>query len=181
METFIALLRGVNVGGHGAIAMADLRDFLAALGFVDARSLLQSGNLVFRAKDGPLADLENRLERQAKRRLGLDTSFFVRTADEWKAAVAENPFPAEARRDPAHLVVYFLRDSPQEQSVAALGSAIAGPEVVRARGRHLYAVYPDGIGTSKLTLGLIERKLGTVATGRNWNTVTKLDALADGF
>jgi uncharacterized protein (DUF1697 family) len=158
--------------------MADLRDLLTHLGFGDARSLLQSGNLVFRS-DGPTgAQLEGLLEAEVERRLALRTDFFVRTAEEWKAIVAQNPFHEEAERDPGHLVVMFLKDAPGVRAVEALQAAITGPEVVRAHGRHAYIVYPSGIGRSRLTNALIEKKLGTRATGRNWNTVLKLGTLA---
>jgi len=168
----IALLRAVNVAGHKAVAMADLRELLTQLGFSDARSLLQSGNLVFNAQKRPTADLERLLETEAATRLALTTDFFVRTGDEWKAIVANNPFRNEAKSDPSHLVVALLK---KECDVQPLQAAISGREVVRADGRHLYIVYPDGIGRSRLTNALIEKKLGTRATARNWNTVLRLD------
>ena len=178
MRTYIALLRGINVGGHKQVAMADLRELLTELGFVDGRSMLQSGNLVFRAPARRGTELERVLEGEAKKRLGVDVDFFVRTVDEWKTVVAQNPFRAEATRDPGHLVVVFLKDAPNATAVKALQAAISGQEVVRAKSRHAYIVYPDGIGRSRLTNALIERKLGTRGTGRNWNTVLKLSALA---
>jgi uncharacterized protein (DUF1697 family) len=76
--------------------------------------------------------------------------------------------------------VMFLKDTPSATGVRALQQAITGPEVVRAAAKHLYIVYPDGIGRSRLTNDLIDRKLGTRGTGRNWNTVLKLAALAAG-
>ena len=172
------MLRGINLAGHKQVAMADLRDLLTGLGFTDARSLLQSGNLVFRGGNRTGARLERLLEAEAKKRLALETDFFVRTAQEWKAIVSRNPFRAEAERDPGHLLVLFLKDTPGAQDVQALEAAITGREVVRADGAHAYIVYPDGIGRSRLTHALIERKLGTRGTGRNWNTVLKLAALA---
>jgi len=178
MTTYVALLRGINVGGHKPVAMADLRDLLARLGFVDARSVLQSGNLVFRGGARTGGHLERMLETEAAERLGLQTDFFVRTATEWKAVVSRNPFHKEAERDPAHLVVMFLKEPPKVKDVAALRAAITGPEVVRAAGRHAYIVYPNGIGRSRLTHALSERTLGTRGTGRNWNTVLKLAELA---
>jgi uncharacterized protein (DUF1697 family) len=174
---YIALLRGVNVGGHAKVAMSDLRDLLAGLGFGDVRSLLQSGNLVFRSDGQAASDLEHLLETEAARRLDLHTDFLVRTADEWVDVVARNPFPAEAERDPSHLLVMFLKQAPAETAVEALREAVTGPEVIRAEGRHAYITYPAGIGRSRLTNTLIESKLGTRGTGRNWNTVLKLAAL----
>ena len=93
--------------------------------------------------------------------------------------MARNPFAAEAKRDPGHLLVMFLKLAPEIKNVEALQAAIVGPEIVRADGAQLYAVYPDGVGRSRLTHGLIEKKLGTRGTGRNWNTVLKLRDLTD--
>lgn len=179
MAIHVALLRGINVGGHKQVAMTDLRAFLTKLGFADARSLLQSGNLVFRSDKRSGAQLERLLEAAAEKRLGLQTDFFVRSAEEWKELVARNPFRKEAERDPGHLVVMFLKEAPPLEAVEALQAAIKGPEVVRAAGRQAYVVYPIGIGRSRLTHTLIEKKLGTRGTGRNWNTVLKLGALAN--
>jgi uncharacterized protein (DUF1697 family) len=179
-KTHIALLRAINVGGHAKVAMSDLRDLVTGLGFVGARSLLQSGNLVFR-NDAPAgAELERLLEMEAEKRLDLRTDFFVRTAMEWQTIVANNPFHDEAERDPSHLVVMFLKDAPDAKSVEALKAAITGREAVRVTGRQAYIVYPDGIGRSRLTNAVIEKTLGTRGTGRNWRTVLKLGAFADG-
>jgi uncharacterized protein (DUF1697 family) len=177
VTTCIALLRAINLGGHNAVPMADLRDLLTRLGFRDVRSLLQTGNLVFQS-DGPDgARLERLLEVEAKKRLRLETDFVVRSAPEWRTLIKRNPFPRAAQSDPAHLVVMFLKDASDTKGVKALQTAITGSEVVRAVGKQLYAVYPDGIGRSRLTNAFIEKKLGTRGTGRNWNTVLKLGAL----
>lgn len=177
LVTYLGLLRGINVGGHKQVAMAGLRDFLVALGFDEPRTLLQSGNVVFRGRTHAPAQLERLLASEASTRLGLETDFFVRTADEWRAIVARNPFRKEAERDPSHLLVMLLKDAPDAKLMKALQAAITGREVVRAGGRHAYIVYPDGIGRSRLTGALIEKTLGTRGTGRNWNTVLKLGAL----
>ena len=174
----VALLRGINVGGHKPVAMAELRELLAQLGLLEARSLLQSGNLVFRSTGLTDLQLERLLESEAQKRLGLETDFFVRTAQAWKSIVARNPFREETQSDPSHLVVLLLKEAPANQAVEALQAAITGREVVRAHGKQAYVVYPDGIGRSRLTNKLIEKMLGTKATGRNWNTVLKLDLLA---
>jgi uncharacterized protein (DUF1697 family) len=175
--TFVALLRGINVGGHKQVAMSEVRDVVAAAGFSDGRTLLQSGNVVFRARPRQNAELERVLETGLEQRVGGHIDFFVRTADEWQAVVAQNPFTKEARGDPGRLVALFLKAAPDRKNVTALQNAIVGPEIVRAAGRHAYIIYPDGIGRSRLTHALIERKLGTRATGRNWNTVLRLAAL----
>jgi uncharacterized protein (DUF1697 family) len=175
----IALLRAVNLGAHNKVGMADLRDLLVGLGFDDAQTLLQSGNLVFSGGGKTAASLEQTLERAAARQLGLETDFFVRTAKEWQGIVDANPFPREAKDDPGHLVAVILKADVIDANVIALQKAIVGREVVRANGRCAYIVYPDGIGRSKLTSALIEKKLGTRGTARNWNTVLKLKTLVE--
>jgi uncharacterized protein (DUF1697 family) len=179
MTIQIALLRGVNVGGHQAVAMSDLRDLATELGFGGARSILQSGNLIFRSDARTDVDLERLLEAEAEKRLGLRADFLIRSAKEWRAVVARNPFRREAERDPSHLVVMFLKSAAIVKDVKAVQAAIAGSEIIRADGRHLYIVYPDGIGRSRLTNALIEKKLGIRGTARNWNTILKLAALAE--
>lgn len=178
MSTYIALLRAINVGGHAKVAMADLRACFVTLGFKDAQTLLQTGNVVFSGARQAGASLERQLEAAAAKRLGLRTDFMVRTSQEWDALVAANPFPDMAARDPSHLVAMFLKDDADPKKVKALQAAITGREVVRARGKQAYITYPDGIGTSRLTNALLERALGTSSTGRNWNTVLKVAALA---
>lgn len=176
----VALLRAVNLGPHNKVGMAPLRELAADVGLTDVRSVLQSGNLVFGSEARTSAALERLLEGAAKKHLRLETDVFVRTAKEWKAIVAGNPFADAAEHDPSHLVVLVTKDAPGRASVTALKSAIVGRETVVAQGRHLYITYPDGIGDSKLTTALLEKRLGTRGTARNWNTVLKLAALVQG-
>ena len=154
--------------------MAALRDLVIRLGLGEGQTLLQSGNLVFAAERRTAADLESLFEREAEKRLGLAIDFFVRSQKEWREIVAGNPYLEEADRDPGHLVVMLLKHRPSAEAVRDLQAAIVGRETVRVTGRHGYIVYPDGIGRSKLTNALIERKLETRGTGRNWNTVLKI-------
>jgi uncharacterized protein (DUF1697 family) len=176
--TYVALLRAVNVGGRNPIAMSALRECAARLGLRAPRTLLQSGNLVFESGTGDPADLERVLERGTAKHLGLRTDFMVRSAADWQAIIDHNPFPRQAKNDPGHLVVMLFKEAAGAADVKALRAAIVGREVVEAVGAHAYLLYPDGIGRSRLTTALIERTLGTRGTGRNWNTVVKLAALA---
>jgi uncharacterized protein (DUF1697 family) len=168
----------VNVAGHAMLSMSTLRDVIAALGFAGVGTVLQSGNVVFAGGARRSGELEVLLEKELLARLDLRTDFFVRTAAEWAGIVGRNPFPQAAAHDPARLVVVALKAKPTAAAVAALQAAVTGPEVIRAAGRELYITYPDGMGRSRLTGTLIERKLNTRATARNWNTVLKLDVLA---
>jgi uncharacterized protein (DUF1697 family) len=178
MTTYIGLLRAINLAGRNVVPMAGLRDMLTRLGLTEPRSLLQSGNVLFQSRPRTAAQLEKTLEAELKKQFAVDTDFMVRSADEWRALVECNPFPKEAARDPGHLLVFCLKDAPDAASVKALQAAIKGREVVRAVGRQAYIVFPDGVGRSRLTSTVIEKHLGTRGTGRNWNTVAKLHALA---
>jgi uncharacterized protein (DUF1697 family) len=178
MTAHIALLRAVNIGSHNKVGMAELRACLEQQGFVRVRTLLQSGNVVFGGGRLRGAALERRLEETARAALRVDTPFIVRTGEEWDALVAANPFPEEAADDPGHLLLFCLKDAPPADADARLRAAVKGRERVRVRGRQAYLVYPDGVGRSKLTVTVVERSLGSRGTGRNWNTVLKLQALA---
>lgn len=175
MTTYIALLRGINVGGNKMVAMADVRALLTKLGFVDVKTVLQSGNAVFRAPTQPTAKLEALLEREAAKALGVTCDIHVRTADEWHAMVKANPYAAQARSDPGHVHVTCFKAPLDKAKVKTVQGEITGREVLTADGRHLYMVFPDGMGTSKAGPLLAKRLPG--GTARNWNTVLKLVAL----
>jgi uncharacterized protein (DUF1697 family) len=177
MANHVALLRGINVGGNKLLAMADLRALWERLGFKEVSTLLQSGNVVFRSEGKTSQAIESLLEIEIEKRFGHTVPCLVRNSAELKKGVARNPFPKEAENDPSHLLVMFLKKEVKKNDVEALRAAIKGPEVLSASGRQLYIVYPAGIGTSKLTNSLIERKLGVSGTARNWNTVLKLATL----
>jgi uncharacterized protein (DUF1697 family) len=174
----IALLRAVNVGVTGKMPMAELSRVLTKLGYTGVKTVLQSGNAVFTCAASADAKLEATLEAAVANAFGAQTAFFVRSAAEWDAIIAANPFSATAQDDPSHLVVMTSKSAPAAANVTALHAAIAGRERIHAIGKQLYIAYPDGIGTSKLTSAVIERKLGVAGTARNWNTVLKLAAAA---
>src|SRR5262249_41088628 len=142
MPTHIALLRAINVGGRNSVAMSDLRGLLEELGFEGVTSLLQSGNLVFRAKQKSGEALERLLEKESAARLGMSADFLVRSAAEWAKIVDRNPFPKEAKADPGHLVVMCLKAAPQATSVKELQASIQGRETIRHDGKQLYITYP---------------------------------------
>ena len=153
--------------------MGDLREFLTELGFTRVQTLLQSGNVVFEAGERSPQELEIFLAEETEQRFALTTEFVVRSPEDIAAVIARNPFPDEAIQDPGHLLVLFMKKEPLEKDIEALQASIVGREVVHADGKHVYAIFPDGIGDSKL-ISQLDRKLGKTWTGRNWNTVSKL-------
>ena len=180
MSTFFAFLRGINVGGNNKIPMVDLRKMFEELKMKEVKTILQSGNVAFQCTGRKAAELEEILEKETTKRFGGSIAYMVRSADELSAIVKDNPFPKEAKEDPSHLLVLFLKESATNDAEQKLNEAIKGREVVKVSGRNAYAIFPDGIGTSKVTPSMIDKNLGTRSTARNWNTVNKLLALAAG-
>lgn len=176
MQTFVALLRAVNVGGGSPLRMADFSGVLTALGCARPRTLLQSGNAIFEARAEGGTTLADRIQQALRTRLGLTTEVLIRTAGEWRGLIAKNPFPEEAKLDPSHLLVVVLRDSPSPTSWKTLRSTIVGRERIEGTSREAYLYYREGVGKSKLTAAVIERHLQTVGTSRNWNTVLRIEA-----
>jgi len=177
-ERRVALWRAVNVGGRNPLPMGELRESLMELGFTAPQTVGQSGNAVFGSPLVP-SELEAMIEATVRRRFGLDADVCVRTAAEWAGLIRDMPFEVEARAHPGRVLALCLKSPVGSAATRALDAAIAatgGPERARVVGRHAYLVYPDGIGTSRLTSSVIERALGTRSTARNWNTVLKVDA-----
>lgn len=176
MAVFIALIRGINVGGNKKVKMAELKVRCEELGLEDVRTLLQSGNVVFRTNEKDRA----KLTRQIEGVLGVEAKVILRSAAELKKAIAANPMPEEVKSHPSATVVIFLDGKPTAAALAALRDGYKGPERIELHGTELYVFYGEGMGTSKLTNSLIERKLGVAGTARNWNTVTKLAEMSAG-
>lgn len=168
MAIYIALLRGINVGGAGILAMKDLVALCGKASFAKARTYIQSGNVIFESslKED---DVRHALERALAAKMGKPVSVMVRTSAEMRAVLEANPFPD---REPNKVAVLFLADKPPAERLRGL----TGPagEQVRSGKREIYVYYPEGQGRSKLKLPLKES-----ATVRNMNTVAKLVELAE--
>lgn len=178
MTVFIALLRGINVGGNKKIKTADLKTVYETQGLRNVQTLLQSGNVVFEADAADSETLARQLEAVLQASHGFHSELFLRTVHEWRAIVDGAPYTPEQLAEPSKLLVLILSAAPTDTAFAELLAAHHGTEVVMLSERALYVYYPDGMGRSKFDHPLIERKLKISATGRNWNTVTKLLALA---
>lgn len=175
MGTYVALLRGINVGGHRILKMADLRDIITAAGGRDVATYIQSGNAVFghagRATAKVAADLERAIERGA----GFAVPVVVRSAAELAAVIADNPF---AREDSDKLHVQFLAAKPAANALAKLVPTLFAPERYMLQGREIYLHLPDGMGKSKLAVALSRLSaISAIATARNWRTVLELDRM----
>ena len=175
MEKFVALLRAVNVGGR-KLPMAELRALCREIGWSDALTYIQSGNVVFSAEDAR-EHLEAKLEQAIAARFGMDVPVIVRSAAEWSLYPAANPFPEAARDAPNRLMLLVSKHPPVDGTEAGLQARAAAGEQVRVVGDGVWTHYPAGSGTSKLSPSFVDRRIGSPATSRNWNTVLKLQEM----
>jgi len=178
MPRYLALLRGINVGGRNKVAMADLREIAASLGHTGVATYIQSGNLVFTSQEAGTDALADALQQEIASRLAVKPAVVVLSAAELGQAIAANPFPDEPNPKMVHAV--FRRGDYTAGDLAAIESAKqrAGDKLGRdeavVAGRTLYLHTPDGFGRSELAAQL-SRPIGQVSgTARNWATVTKL-------
>ena len=169
-ERRVSLLRGINVGGHNLISMARLRALYATLGCADVETYLQSGNVVFR-RDHDAAGVGGRVERAIKHELGLDVRVIDRTHAELAAIVDGDMFPGA---DPSRRIVMFLTAPPGREIARELGQVRLGVDEAQLVGLEMHLHCPDGLGASRLPGLISEKRLGVVATARNWRTVTRL-------
>jgi uncharacterized protein (DUF1697 family) len=170
MTAHAALLRAVNVGGTGKLAMSDLRLICEACGFTNVATYIQSGNVVFESRLAE-AGVKKLLERALEKKLGKPVGVLIRSASELRSLLEANPFPKAPTN---RVLVLFLDHSPAPRSLD--GVAAPGGEQVAAIGRHIFIHYPNGMGQSKLKLAF--QKTGT---GRNLNTIRKLLDLITGL
>lgn len=175
--TWVALLRGINVGRNKRVPMAGLRALLEGLGCADVRTHLQSGNALFTVEDGEAGDLEARIADALEAEFGFEVTVLVRAADEFAAVAEANPFVAD-RVDPKELHVAFLSADPAATAIDALEPTDYEPDEYRFGDRAIYLRLVNGIMGSRLPDW--ERTLGVAVTQRNWNTVSRLRELAAG-
>ena len=175
MPRYVALLRGVNVGGSGRMAMADLRACVEGDGFEDVTTHIQTGNVLFRTPMRSAEKVARALEEAVEADLGFRTAVMVRTAAQLTAALDERPFPDA---DEKALHIAFLRKAPAAAKATAL-VAPEGPDEVAVIGREVHLHYPDGMGRSKLSGAYIEKALGVPATARRRSVVEKIRDLLE--
>ncbi len=165
----VALLRGINVGGSGLLAMKELANLCTAAGLRSVRTYIQSGNVIFDS-DQPEAAIRFRLEPVLHARVGKPVDVMIRTAEEMRSVLRDNPFPD---KEPAKVAIAFLHQPPPMDLMEHV--VAPGGEQVQLGTREVYLFYPEGMGRSKLKLPLKD----TAATVRNMNTVAKLVAMCE--
>ena len=176
MTVYVSMLRGVNVGGSGLVKMEPLREAYESIGLADVRTLLQSGNVLFRSGLTDRERLVKRIMQEIERRFDLQVEVVLRTLAEVASIVERGPV-LSPRADKSKLLVMFLSAVPDAAAQAALRKWHKDKELkelLELRGPEIYLYYPEGVGRSKLTGAVIESKLDTAGTARNWNTLLKL-------
>ena len=171
--TYVALLRGINVGGKNKLPMKDLMALFGEAGCTDVQAYIQSGNLVFRAPAVLAPRVPVLIERAIRDRFGFSVPVVTRTAEEIGQVARANPFVASGG-DVEALHVAFLADHPSDARVATLDPDRSAPDQFEVRGREVYLHLPNGVARSKLTNQYFDSRLATVSTVRNWRTVLKL-------
>lgn len=183
MPTALALIRAINVGGNNPLPMVELRALCEALGWESVTTYIQSGNVVFQAPKAAIrsaaADLEDAIEESR----GFRPRVIIRTLEQWEQVIKTSPFAGPGSRRPAFqpmkVLVLFLADTPSAAAAKALDGVKRGREELVLTGRELHLHFPDGVGRSKLSMPAVEKALGVAGTARNWNTILKLQDLAE--
>jgi uncharacterized protein (DUF1697 family) len=182
MPAIIAMLRGVNVGGHHKIKMEVLRTLCASLKFDCAQTYLQSGNVVFRSSTRDLDQISNVLEAAIEKKLGFRPAVILRTVLELRSIIAQSPFAKRSGLNPSKLVVCFLAGATTPASRKALLAMDIAPEELHAHDRELHIYFPNGQARPRLSWAVVDQILNKMPlTARNWNTVTKLLEIAESF
>jgi len=173
------MLRGVNVGPHNRIRMDELRALYASLRLSDPRTYVQSGNVIFRTKEKNSPELARKIQDAIEKKFGFAPAAILRTPEEFRKTIVANPFAKRKDIHPGRLLVTFLASEPSAEGRAAVLALDPGPEELHLIGRELYIYFPNGAGRSKLQWSSLDKKLETVGTARNLNSVTKMLEIAE--
>jgi len=174
MQTYIALLRGINVSGHKKIKMADLRTHIEELDFQDVQTYIQTGNVIFRSKKAPSNKLEILIKNKIIEKYGFDVPVIVITPAAIKSASNNNPFEKDSTKDPKKFGVIFLQEQPLQENIEKLKEYDYSPEEYVLDDKIIYFYAANGAGNAKMTNNFFENKLKVKATSRNWKTTNKL-------
>jgi uncharacterized protein (DUF1697 family) len=177
MARIVALLRGINVGGHRKVPMARLREVLEGAGFEDVKTYVQSGNVALTGPDRPPAEVGRDVEAAIEEAFGFDVAVVVRTREEIAALVDDDPL-GDVATNPTYRVVVFLAEPVDRSRLADIDPDEFAPEAFALRDREIVVWAPNGQRDSKLMKTLNAKGTGGVATARNWRTVEKLLDLA---
>ena len=179
MKTYIALLRGINVGGHHKIKMASLKELFVSLGFSKVITYIQSGNVVFQAANEEQLILKEKIERGIKEKYDFDIKTTIKSRADWKKIVHSNPFLKQDKSiDISKLHVTLLSDKPNKENIALIqATEKRADEALIFKSDCIYLHFPNGYGKTKFNNVYLERKLKVSTTTRNWKTMLKIEEI----
>jgi uncharacterized protein (DUF1697 family) len=179
MPVVVCMLRGINVGGHNIVKMEALRALCSALKFRNPQTYVQSGNVVFETTEADSETVSKKLEKAFAKEFGFQPTIILRTAAEIRSAMERNPFAGRSKIEPDKLLVSFLARDPGDAVREKVREFKSEVEEIRIDGREMYIYFPNGMARPKFSWAALDKLLQTPATGRNWNSVTKLLQMAE--
>jgi uncharacterized protein (DUF1697 family) len=178
MQTYITILRGINVSGKKMINMEALRAHMQELGFKNIKTYIQSGNLIFESENVELTELAKQIEKQIEKQYGFQVPVIVRTPDDLEHILKNNPFLNVREEDIDKLHVTFLSSEPKQEHLVKISPPENTTDEFIIAGDHVFVFCPNGYGNTKISNTFFENKLKVTATTRNWKTVVKLAEMA---
>ncbi len=180
MNTYISILRGINVSGSKMIKMDALRKMYEGMGFKNVQTYIQSGNVIFQSKKTLAANLENKIAKEILENTNFEVPVLVKELDELKNVLNSNPFLDKRKEDINFLHVTFLSDTPQKENIEKIKGEYSPDEFIISD-KNIFLFCPNGYGKTKLHNNFFENKLKLQATTRNWKTITELVNIAENF
>lgn len=178
MNTHISILRGINVSGQKKIKMADLNVLYQNLGFQDVQTYIQSGNVVFKSKDSDKSVIKNKIESKIREQYGFIAPVQILEFEELNETFLNNPFVNKRNEDTSKLHVTFLEEAPQNEFLISILNVNSASDEFFIYRKVIYLFCPNGYGRAKLNNTFFEKRLKTIATTRNWKTISKLIELS---
>jgi uncharacterized protein (DUF1697 family) len=178
VDIYITLLRGINMTGHNAIKMNRLANLFRQLGYTDAETYIQSGNIVFTCHNSSIDDVSSEIRKAILSEFNFDIAVITRTPDEMKKIISANPFLGEPGFDPSKMAVLFLELKPSDAQILKVADIDYPPDRFHINGSEIYVYCPNGFGKTKLYTNFFEAKMKVTGTARNWRTVNKLMEMA---
>jgi uncharacterized protein (DUF1697 family) len=179
MEIYITMLRGINMTGHNTIKMTGLAGLFRQIGYTDAETYIQSGNIVFTCLNGNIDDVSSGIRKAILSEFNLNIAVITRTSDEMEKIISTNPFQEETGFDPSRMAVLFLEHKPSEEQIRKIAGIDYPPDKFHINGSEIYLYCPNGFGKTKIYTNFFEAKMKVTGTARNWRTVNKLMEMAE--
>jgi uncharacterized protein (DUF1697 family) len=179
MQTFVSLLRGVNMTGHNSVKMTELASLCRAMGCIDPQTFIQSGNIVFSVSDNTdPASLTSMIEEGIRDKWGYNVPAMIRTVVDLENIMSANPYLGVPGFDPARMAVIFLHEEASQEQIERVAGVNYPPDLFSIKGKEIYTWCPDGFGRTKIYTNFFEKKMKVTGTARNWKTVKSLLDLA---